>query len=97
VLHLDECLLLLAYISLSTQSGNFWIHSRTSAGDMLILGGATEASAGKGCGRKPSDRMLSKICLQRIWDITDVLEIINLNRVRIHQDRNQLLGAVSKS
>jgi hypothetical protein len=29
VLLLNECLLLLLFISLSTQSGNFWIHLRT--------------------------------------------------------------------
>jgi len=28
VLLLNECLLLCAYISLSTQSGNFWLHLR---------------------------------------------------------------------
>jgi hypothetical protein len=28
VLLLNECLLLLLFISLSTQSGNFWIHPR---------------------------------------------------------------------
>jgi len=30
MLFLNECLLLFLFISLSTQSGNFWIHPRTS-------------------------------------------------------------------
>jgi len=29
---LSECLLLLLFISLLTQSGNFWIHPRTGVG-----------------------------------------------------------------
>jgi hypothetical protein len=32
VLLLNECLFLLLFISLSIQSGNFWIHPQTSTG-----------------------------------------------------------------
>jgi hypothetical protein len=35
MLPLNECLLL--FISLSTQSGNFWIHPRTFAGNIKML------------------------------------------------------------
>jgi hypothetical protein len=36
VLLLNECLLLLLFLSLSTQSGNFWMHSRISAGSDTV-------------------------------------------------------------
>jgi hypothetical protein len=53
VLLLNECLFLLAYISLSTQSGNFWIHPRNvGIGRVERVAGISQV-AGTANGQEP--------------------------------------------
>jgi hypothetical protein len=62
VLLLNECLLLLLFISLSTQSGNFWIHPRISTNASYFFRSVEQTGSSTTLNRKiPNDSRSSAI------------------------------------